>query len=362
MDWLTDMGGCVHYGPAVGEPLRCGCTTEVSVHVCSHPAHEAGCVVLDQHLSRAKSRHPGECEGLTACESCPDRAKATVRPQPSTLNSQPSTLHSQPSTLMDRTLLRSHWQSDESLILTAADEAFLPGAYLALATARRFNKVPMACCVLGVVDPQNEFLRRIAAMAEIVHFPEVGRVHGWQTWHKPRFIQWGLARCSRVIWLDADTTTGGSLEPLSRPGIFVPDHGFYTPTNNANKPEFYSHMPPPRRKWQGQWPCAGVLGFSTEHGPLVAEWRERCDRAIATPVIESSTLYYDQGILQDLLDCDLADGRVWNNLQSRRVGTLKQILEDSTRYSVIMHFGGLAKPWKGWPGAWPEITALGLVP
>jgi len=254
----------------------------------------------------------------------------------------------------DRSALGESWASDDVLLITAADDRYLPGAYLALATAARFNRVPMRFYSLGC-SPENPFLKRIAELAEVVEWPDRGTVSNWQTWIKPRFIRHALAGGQRVIWLDADTTVGGSLEEVGQPGLFVPDHGFFAPPRNANKPEFYKHFPAPLREWSSyNWPCACLIGIDPAELPLVEEWQARCDKAMSNPAIEQATAYFDQGPFQDLLPPGrpLADGRVWNNLQSRRDGTLEQILADSTRHSVIMHFGGRDKPWFRWGADW----------
>lgn len=252
----------------------------------------------------------------------------------------------------DTSAVGQRWDCSDALIMTAADDKYAPGAYLALATARRFNTVPMVFVSLGC-DTDNPYVKRIAEFAEVREFTERGDFDNWQTWWKPRYIEMGLGISPQVIWLDADTVTGGSLETLTRSPVMVPDHGSVVPKGNYNRPAFYTEMPAPRKRWGQQLPCCGILGLSDLE--FVREWADAIDFVTARPALRDAVAYFDQGVFQDLFEGEMLDGRVWNNFLVDRSHTLEQALQASAKMSVVNHYGGPQKPWLQWGGSWSLV-------
>lgn len=71
MDWMAEMGGCIHFG----EPLKsvsCGCTAVTTpVHRCSHPEGTGAAIVLQ--TAHAGASRKDRKLGATCCETCPLR-------------------------------------------------------------------------------------------------------------------------------------------------------------------------------------------------------------------------------------------------------------------------------------------------
>lgn len=244
-----------------------------------------------------------------------------------------------------------------TVVITAADQAFLRGAYLLLWTLLRTNDCKTILYDLGF-DHDNPMVRQMQRWG--VEIREGGRivpesVPGWQVFNKPVYIADAMSDHPRVVWLDADTSIGDSITEiydLLDDGPFVPNHGPYYPPANHTSPALREFFGPARREWSGNdWPCAGVVALDSQRDKtLMAEWLDRTERLNRErPDLLPEAQYYDQVILQDILDCELADGHKWNNLNTLRTGTVAEILTQTYRHeAIISHYGGKKKPFEDW--------------
>lgn len=240
-----------------------------------------------------------------------------------------------------------------AIVITATDQRFLRGAYAMVWTLLRQHDVPVRVYDLGI-DREGPMVRQMQSWGVEFKRIDVGPAHhkikGWQTWNKPVYCLDAARDHDRVIWLDADVTVGGDLTPMLTESFFIADHGTFQPVKNPNRPEFHERFGPPRRTWGAQYPCAGVFSFDRSMQGLLQEWLAIVRVVVADETLRSGCRFFDQNCLQDLVECDLQDGRIWNNFQVRRTGTEQEILSQTYDYRhIISHFGGRTKPWFRWP-------------
>lgn len=255
----------------------------------------------------------------------------------------------------------------DCMVITGANQRFIRGAYFMTWTLLRSNNVQ--CRVYTRDVPADD--------------PHVQQMHAWgvqihdmprdvpsgtffeDTWNKPACIADAMGSAERVLWLDSDTSVAKSVRPAfdwigDQP--FAANHGIYK-SDAKNDQVVWDLLGHPKRHWgPHEAPCAGVVGFHADRdADLVAEWRRRI--AIVIPRRDlwgqqlnhngnpSPLMYHDQGVLQDLLDTDTADGSVWSNFQVRRTGTIAQLMAQTYDFDhhVVCHYGGETKPWFSWP-------------
>lgn len=250
-------------------------------------------------------------------------------------------------------------------VVTATDENFVNGVYLLAWTVLNANNTRFVCYDLGI---KNEKLK--SQMQKWgVEFKTTGLeiskdYDGWQTLNKPWYIDDALTYSDCVLWLDADTWCNKNLEEMlqiSKEKFFIPDHGSHSPPLNSNKEKIYDALPRPKVNWREKpsnyWPCAGIIGCSQKDLSIITQWKDRLMLLQNEGLIEYLS-YYDQGALQDIIDCDLQNGFVWNNLEAVRTAS-SYVLFRQCFYgsSNIYHAGGPKKPWAGWRiKSWPDPT------
>lgn len=243
-------------------------------------------------------------------------------------------------------------------IVTATDQAFLRGAYMVAWTALRANDARLIVYDLGGIDRIDPMVRQMQSWGvEFRQFePVITEIRGWQTFNKPFVILDAMKDSEQVFWIDADAAVAKSIRPAVEAiaeGPFVPDHGYYVPNANANSEAIREAIGARRREWgvhrDNEWPCAGILGLDSQRDRgLVEEWIAITLRLRDEGRLEE-VAYFDQGILQEILDCDLADGFIWNNLHVLREGSVATIVANVyNQRHAIAHFGGKIKPWDTW--------------
>ena len=239
------------------------------------------------------------------------------------------------------------------------------GAYFLAWTLLRSNDVRMIVYTRDIPDDDPHRLQMVEWGVEFRSMPsEVsGDVFFEMTWNKPAAIADAMIDNERVLWLDSDTSVAksvaGAFEIIDQ-HVFGSDHGIF-PADSQNHPDVWRLLGEPKRKWDiGRYPTAGVIGFkSGRDDELISEWRRRVRVIVEHPEMwdqdrsESPACklkYHDQGVLQDLLVDDAADGTIWSNFQVRREGTVAELMRQTYGYDrhVVCHYGGPLKPWFGW--------------
>ena len=321
----VDNLACIHRG-GESRSVKLGCCGGVSIASC---ALHGECVRDKAKWDQVRTAENGTA--VKRCDTCKDRNKPAER----------------------------YTAPDDAVVVTAADEKFMPGAYLMAWTAMRDNAIKIRCYCPDVpaCDPWRKRIENLGV--ECVDWEGPTERHaGWQTWIKPQFVLDALSEFRRAVWIDADCTVGGHLrEAVEHDGWFVADHGHYIPKDNFSDPKFAAVFGQPKRAWyqrkgygteqeQGcrQMPCAGFFAVGREQLQGVSEWNTRCQMAYADESLRSLCRYYDQNCLQDSLDCDLQDGVLWNNLSGKRNWTLREVVQNA-RNARVMHYGGHHKPW-----------------
>ena len=258
---------------------------------------------------------------------------------------------------------------DDCMVVTNCNQQYLRGAYFVAWTLLRSNGVRLRV-YLHDVSPDDPHVQQMQSWgAEIAQQPiDVDPdVTYSMTWNKPAAIADAMLDARRVLWLDSDTSVATSVaeafDVIERQ-TFAADHGVY-PAINDNDPQVWELLGQPRRRWEKcKYPCAGVIGFRSQRDELlIQEWRDRIAKVINLPDLwngpNPKLRYYDQGVLQDLLIDDCADGQRWSNFQVRRQGTVAELMQQTYGFDhVICHYGGPQKPWFGWPEIldWPSAS------
>lgn len=261
----------------------------------------------------------------------------------------------------------------KSTIVTASDQNFVNGLYLLAWTALNNNESNIVCYDIGITD--ESFKRRMENLGVVFakcELPISKMYNGWQALNKPWFIYDALKKYENVLWLDADAWVNSSLEYMletTKKRLFLPDHGRVFP-KNENKNIIYSYVEQPKRAWHDNyWPCAGVMGWSRKNMQLLEEWMDRLLLLQEKRVIENLG-YFDQGALQDVVDCELEDGEIWNDMYFpkspvdpkfilmmpyQRRKWFDKGFTDWQGIASIYHAGGHIKPWINWMGMdWPS--------
>jgi len=296
----------------------------------------------------------------------------SVNPSPSDPSSFPFEIFKK-----DNNLQRYKFDN-KSTIVTASDQNFVNGLYLLAWTALSKNQSRIICYDLGITD--ESFKRRMENLGVVFakcEMPISKMYNGWQTLNKPWFIYDALMKYENVLWLDADAWVNSSLEYMleaTKNKLFIPDHGAISP-HNQNKNIIYSYVDLPKVEWSGSyWPCAGIMGWSRRHIKVLEEWMDRLLFLQERGVIESLG-YFDQGALQDVIDCNLEDGELWNYMRFMKAPSEPkfifmlpyQKLKNSNggaggnSFANIYHAGGSFKPWINWLDMdWPSPINLSI--
>ena len=252
---------------------------------------------------------------------------------------------------------------DDTCVVTAADDRFLPGVYLLAWSLMQNNRCRVICYDLGlnwskqIKQLQSWGVEFVQAPPQIVD----DSVKGWQTWNKPTYISDALRDHLRVIWLDADVSVSGRLDAMLKTGFFIPDHGPFNASANRS-PQPLIDIIESRRDWSGvNYPCAGIIGVDQSDTQLIDQWKASTEKLRDESGLGLAK-YYDQNVLQNLLDSELKDGNVWNNMSCPRKGSQQKTLEHiATTDATLNHYGGNAKPWFGWPDLyWPTPRGVNL--
>lgn len=243
---------------------------------------------------------------------------------------------------------------DDVALITATDNRFMKGAYLALFSALRHSKIKTICYELEPLERHHR--DQMEAWGVEFRQPNLSiadhNVHAWQTWNKPQYLLDTMPGYRRLFWLDSDTLVQRDLSPAFHDErLWIPGHGGFSPQRNVNTSEFVAFLrsirPIVHRSWGGQMPCAGMFAVSRDDSPLLLAWKELCVATIHVGKAGESR-FYDQGVLQELVSVDLQD-EWWNNLKSYRKGSPEQIVDQGLNTpSKILHYGGDYKPWFDW--------------
>lgn len=256
---------------------------------------------------------------------------------------------------------------DRCTVVTATDENFVNGVYLLAWTVLNANNARFVCYDLGIKNEKlKDQMKKWGVEFKSVDLPISVDYNGWQTLNKPWYIDDALNYSDYVLWLDADTWYYKHLDKMleiTKDCFFIPDHGRHCPQFNKNDQEIYDIVPPPKIKWgeraANHWPCAGIIGCSKKDLATIQEWKERLVLLQDKDLIERLS-YFDQGALQDVIDCDLQNGFVWNNLNALRTASPYGVFRQSFYgFSNIYHAGGERKPWANWNNlSWPYPTEV----
>lgn len=251
--------------------------------------------------------------------------------------------------------------SDGSVVVSAVDDRYVNGATLMVWTLLQQHRCRVVIYDLGVSKGMMrsqlerwgvEFVRMDPA-----RYPVPIETPGWQIFNKPAFLDDALTRFRNVLWLDADTAIANDVTPLLDGRFNIPDHGTFNASGNATKQPLTDMFGPDVRQWsESNYPCAGIIGLTRDHYPIVDEWLTRTRHALDRGVIEHAQ-FYDQTILQTFLDVDLVSGNKYSNFSCVRHGCQNTVLRQlvTCRDTVaINHYGGLVKPFLAWPDfVWP---------
>ena len=256
---------------------------------------------------------------------------------------------------------------DNCAVITATDENFFNGVYLLAWTVLNKNNTRFVCYDLGIKNKRLKTqMQKWGVEFKSVDLEISKDYDGWQTLNKPWYIDDAMTYSDCVIWLDADTWYYKNLNTMlqiSKEGFFIPDHGRHCPQFNANNEKIYEVVSRPKISWgekaANYWPCAGVIGCSQKDLSIITQWKDRLKLLQNEGLIEYLS-YYDQGALQDVIDCDLQNGFVWNNLNALRTGSPYGVFRQSFYgFSNIYHAGGERKPWFNWNNlSWPHPTEV----
>lgn len=257
---------------------------------------------------------------------------------------------------------------EDTIVITACDQRFLPGAYFLAWTLLHCNDVRLRVYDLGI-NSSSRMVRDMRSwgveFAPFQHKLKMKEYVGCETLNKPKYILHAMQHKEIVLWIDSDVAVAGSLEEMeriARDEPFVADHGFHIPTNK-NPKELYTVMPKPAQRWgtavgkpANYWPCAGILGFrSSRDREWVQKWEDQIAEADKKDLL-GLYKFYDQGVFQDVYAGRLVDGKKWNNLKGVRSGPIEQVFAQlKGTDSVIVHYGGMVKPWQDWEiVSWPD--------
>jgi hypothetical protein len=257
----------------------------------------------------------------------------------------------------------------DTAVITATDQGFVNGAYLLAWTVLNSTDTDFICYDIGITDLNLK--RQMASWGVEFSFmrPPIPNTHnGWQTLNKPWYIYHALQTYKNVLWLDADVWVYGSntlveMLNITKSGFFIPDHGIHCPATNRNDSKIYNFLPAPKIEWgeraDNYWPCAGVIGCCDRDLELIKEWKDRLLILERNGVIDGLP-WFDQGIIQDIIDFELQDGYIWNNLNAHRNGDPSLIFSQSYNgFAKIYHAGGEIKPWRDWQNlSWPNPNIL----
>ena len=269
---------------------------------------------------------------------------------------------------------------DDCMVITAANQQFIRGAYFMIWTLLRANDVRVMV-YLDDVPMNDPHVKQMQSWGvEVREMPrDVGRDVFFQTtWNKPSTILDALRFSDRVLWLDADTSISASVREAFdtiAEHMFIPNHGICG-ADNQNAPEVWDFLGKPRRTWvDSKHPCAGIIGVSRRDiDHVLNPWRERVLKVVEdgrfvfprlNHNVPSPLRFHDQGVLQDLIDVDPVDGVVWSNFRCLRKGTIRQHMDQIYDYPahIVFHYGGDIKPWFDWPELllWPDPRSFKVV-
>ena len=259
--------------------------------------------------------------------------------------------------------------------IMAADSGFESGLYMAAWSLLKHNDVKLVVMDLGLnlcgnVCSQLREWGVDFVQPEIEIFP----MAGWQLYNKPFYIRQAVRDYGNTIWLDCDAYYRDMSElaemPIGNP--LIPDHSGLVNMEflYRNKDRFYQlGMPSPKKAFKhNESPCTSLVGVTKEHADFVDEWCERTRFAWTSQAIFHAS-YQDQGILQDMVDFDLIDGRVWNyidmlnaiNPKKKAYFPVTEMVQeiDELHEPNVFHFAGKWKPFKDWESSeldwgWPS--------
>lgn len=257
----------------------------------------------------------------------------------------------------------------EQAVLTAADDAYFPGAWTLASSLHRVHP-GLQCYVqdLGLADWQRRRLTELGAALlpawplEVIS-PELSSV--WQTFNKPFYILRCPAR--RVLWLDSDCIVTGSLRPLFellRSRHLMLAHWF--PGDDCrNDPEIYERLPTPIRLADAQLFNLGVGGFDKSReadARLLRAWAWCVGAAAVDARLRSLIHWGDEGAL--LWACEwlnLATPTLtmpcWNAFACSAATTPAEFFSGLDCVNAVNHYTGPGKYWPRWSAA-PAEPAL----
>lgn len=239
------------------------------------------------------------------------------------------------------------------MIVTAADEAFVPGVRLfAEFFYKRKQPAPLRVYNLGFDVDASGLLNDFPQM-EIVDFDYPKERLGWQALAKPSVILHAVEDAGKALWIDADCVPNCLLRlpwNLIKRRPFFTSQGKYG-LDHHNDIQKLAQAGINVKPWNLRIiPNSGVCGFGVypdrDDRKFLSRWKELCDNFV------DGWCYLDQGPFMHLVGQYkhpmLWDGAKWNILGGVVGRTKEETVANMP--NGIRHFAGRAKPWLSWSG------------
>lgn len=250
-------------------------------------------------------------------------------------------------------------------IITATDAFAFPGFQLLYYSLHLSHESVLNVYDLGMDTPQLEWCRR---QADINIFPGestnpiVSRDYNmWQTFNKPTYFL--ASPYSRNLWIDADCLVLDDLNPLinwmERGPLLVRDQ-FVNQDLLCNSDYLY-HKHKVKNRHNSVFINAGILGLDKQRDKqLIDEWVGLIKNAIMDNKSLEALRWWDQGAINWAIERtgmlkSICFNHKWNEpgFRPSSNATPTEFLDGWTNpnNTVIMHYAGDGKPWKGWRSA-----------